>query len=149
MAGLVIGLILFIIGLDFLGSHLSSRYGAESAKPVSQPEAHTPVTHSLSQAEQRKRDDDLINSEAAGTIREQYATTVENQMLEQGYDMTVRATGARKSVLRFQWVKMSRPVIYGFINNKEVVNTLKAMGFKILIFTDGFDSTWQYEVSKL
>jgi hypothetical protein len=127
VTGLIIGFILVMYILGDRSDHESE------AKPVAQP---APVTQpSLNKAQQRRHDDELINSEAAGPVREQYAETVENQMLQQGYDMTVRAVGARRQILRFQWVRMSRPVIYGFINNKQVVNTLKAMGFKTLVFT--------------
>jgi hypothetical protein len=63
--------------------------------------------------------------------------------------MTIRADGTRKTTLRLQWVNMSRPVIYGYIQNREVVRTRKARGFKKVVFTDGFESTWRYQVDKL
>jgi hypothetical protein len=49
---------------------------------------------------------------------------------------------------RQAWLQgMSRPVIYGYIQNREVVRTLKARGFKKVVFTDGFESTWRYQLT--
>jgi hypothetical protein len=148
--GLLIGFILVLNLLD-----RSSKDGATGSEDRPVETKSAPVTPDRKPqargdiAGKQQSDEDLINSEAAASIREQYADTVERQMLAQGYDMTVRAEGTRKTTLRLQWVGMSRPVIYGYINDREVVRTLKAMGFKRVVFTDGFESTWRYEVDKL
>jgi hypothetical protein len=48
--------------------------------------------------------------------------------------------------LRLRWVLISRPIVYNFINDRDLMADLKGRGFRQLVMTDGYDSTWRQKI---
>ena len=63
-------------------------------------------------------------------------------------DISVTTMGDRHSTLYMKYVLMSRPTVYNMINDHELLATLRGFGFKTVIFSDGFDSVWQYSITE-
>jgi hypothetical protein len=83
---------------------------------------------------------------AGAAVRESYARTTENKMLQEGHDMTVRAEGPYKETLRLTYVLINRPFVYQLINDPEFMMNLRGLGFRRVIFTDGYDAVWSCDV---
>ena len=77
-----------------------------------------------------------------------YASTAEANFLKSGMDISVTTMGDRHSTLYMKYVLMSRPTVYNMINDHELLATLRGFGFKTVIFSDGFDSVWQYSITE-
>jgi RNA polymerase subunit RPABC4/transcription elongation factor Spt4 len=78
--------------------------------------------------------------------RAKFAKEYERQLLDKGMDVYVSTQGKDKSVLRVKWVLVSRPLVYKMINDGSVMGNLRNLGFKKLIMTDGYDSSWTVKV---
>ena len=80
--------------------------------------------------------------------RVRYATTAEDLFLRRGMDVVVRTSGDRHTTVTFKYVLMGRPTVYQMINDASFVSLIKGLGFKTVVFTDGFDSTWQFNITE-
>ncbi len=80
--------------------------------------------------------------------RADYAATLENRYLKNGMDFTVRANGDKKTTLTLSYVLMSRPTVYNLVNDLVFIPSLADLGFKIVVFTDGYNSTWRYNIDE-
>jgi len=78
--------------------------------------------------------------------RETYANTLEREYLKKGMDVDISLSGADKTTIRFKYVLMSRPMVYQMMTDAEVTNTLRSVGFKKIIFTDGYYQTWNQDL---
>jgi hypothetical protein len=92
------------------------------------------------EAGERKR----VAEDAAG--RKVHASELEHGYLRRGMDVRVTVKGDRNTTLRFRWVLISRPVVYNFINDRRLMANLKDRGFRQLVMTDGYDSTWRQKI---
>ncbi len=80
--------------------------------------------------------------------REVLAKILEEKMLKTGQDYSINAIGENKDTLKIKHVFINRPFVHNFTNNNEMTMKLKNAGFKKLILTDGFDSTWTIDLKK-
>lgn len=71
-----------------------------------------------------------------------YASAMEEVFVKSGMDVKVSAIGAKKDQLKLSYVLMSRPLVYKFQNEMKINEQAKAVGFKKIIYTDGYDETW-------
>jgi hypothetical protein len=78
--------------------------------------------------------------------RKSYAANLEDSYLKQGQDFHIRTEGQDATTLRIQWVLIGRPFVYNAINNPEIMGTWRLMGFKTVVFTDGYNNTWRQQV---
>jgi len=78
--------------------------------------------------------------------RRSYAATLEDAYLKKGQDFRIRAEGHDATVLRIQWVLIGRPFVYNAINDRDLMLRWQLMGFKTVIFSDGFDNTWRQPI---
>lgn len=76
-----------------------------------------------------------------------YADTAETNFLKAGMDVTVSVTGDQKQTLTLSWVLMNRPQVYNLINERSFYSTIESLGFKVVVLTDGYDSTWRYKIT--
>lgn len=74
--------------------------------------------------------------------RKEFASMTEQEYLKDGMDYYFRAQGKNNTTLYIKYVLMSRPLAYNIINDSLFIQTLRSLGFKKLILTDGYDSTW-------
>jgi len=75
-----------------------------------------------------------------------YAQTLEKEYLKQGMDIYITVSGADNTTIRLKYVLMSRPIVYQLTSDEDAMNALRQQGFKKLILTDGYDSTWTYDL---
>lgn len=75
-------------------------------------------------------------------MRKDFANKLELTHLDRGMDTTVTTEGKEHRSLRVRWILMSRPLVHKFINDSNYMATIKSMGFKKLIYTDGYNNTW-------
>lgn len=74
--------------------------------------------------------------------REAYAREFETMMLEQYQDFYVRTSGPKSTILTIRYVLMSRPLVYKLTTSDTFMNKLRFLGFKKVVFTDGYYNTW-------
>ena len=75
-----------------------------------------------------------------------YASAAEEIFVKSGMDVKVSAAGKNKDQLRLRYVLMSQPLVYKFQNEMKLDQQAKAIGFKKLIYTDGYDETWTIDL---
>jgi len=85
------------------------------------------------------------------TQRTQMAETMELGMLDQGFDIDVAARGTNKTELRMTWVLMSRVIVHQITQNGSMaqgafLRNLQDIGFKKVVFSDGYDTRWSYDL---
>jgi len=103
----------------------------------------------LHAAEQKKG---LAEAKKMGEgLRVEYAKRVERHFLEKGMSVDVTAEGPGKDVLRIKWALASKAAAYQ-MGQGELIGEAQAMGFRKVIFTNGFSSgmgfTWSWDLSK-
>ncbi len=80
------------------------------------------------------------------TLREAFASSLEEAFIKTGMNAQVKAAGKGKKTLRITYALMSRPLIYRLQNEIKIDTGAKNAGFSKLIFTNGFESllgeTW-------
>jgi hypothetical protein len=79
--------------------------------------------------------------------RVDYAAAAEIRYLKDSMDVTVRASGAKKTTLTLTYVLMGRPTVFNMVNDANFVSIINGLGFKTVIFSDGFNSSWRYGIS--
>jgi hypothetical protein len=80
--------------------------------------------------------------------RDVYAKTLERAMLDKGFNTEVQAKGANKQVLEYKYALMSKALVYKLSNEGRTLESAKNARFTKLIFTDGFNSSWTYDLTK-
>lgn len=85
------------------------------------------------------------------TLRDTYASSIEEILVKNGMDIRVNAVGDGKKTLRLKYALMSRPLIYKFQNEVNLDSQAKAIGFKRVVYTNGFESdlgsTWTVKLN--
>lgn len=97
----------------------------------------------MREVEHREKEIDRLSRMGA---REIVAEQMEKKMLSEGMDFEFSVSGADKTVLRVKYVLMSRPLVYKLTNETDFLQNLKDAGFKKVIFTDGYDESWTYDL---
>jgi hypothetical protein len=71
-----------------------------------------------------------------------YASAAEETFVKNGMDVKVTASGAKKDQLRLKYVLMSQPLVYKFQNELKINDQARVLGFKKIIYSDGYDESW-------
>lgn len=71
-----------------------------------------------------------------------YTKILEQNMLEKNFDVYASVEGKKFETLKIKYILMSRPTVYQLSKDSTFINNLKEMGFKKVIFTDGYNDTW-------
>ena len=79
--------------------------------------------------------------------RTAYAHTLEDSMLKEYEDFYVRAQGPNHETLYVRYALMNRPFVYGIMNDEHSMGSIRSLGFKKIVFTNGYESTWTQRVS--
>jgi hypothetical protein len=88
--------------------------------------------------------------EAELRLRQLYASSLEQIFVKSGINADVTVTGKEKKTLRIKYALMSKAVVYKLQNEVDIPKQARAVGFKKLIYTDGFQSefgeTWTVDL---
>lgn len=98
------------------------------------------------QAEQEKVKKE--ETKALQVQRTHYADLLERNFLDKGFDFTVTVSGQDNALLKIKWVLMSRPLVYKMTKDGELLDIWKKMGFKKVIFSDGYRTSWTYDLER-
>jgi hypothetical protein len=104
------------------------------------------------QAISKKFEKEALSAEAAALgrklleQRKSYAATLEDTYLRKGQDFKIRTEGKDATTLRIQWVLIGRPFVYNAINDRELMLRWKLMGFRTVVFSDGYNNTWRQQI---
>lgn len=82
---------------------------------------------------------------AETAARKQGADSVERGLLSQGYDATVTVSGPENRTIKITYILMNRPTVYQLVE-AGFLDQLRDQGFRKVIFSDGYDSTWWYNL---
>ena len=81
--------------------------------------------------------------------RQKYPAEVEKSMLDEGYDMTVRALGTHKEVLQIEWAMMGRVFVHKFGNSDTAISVPRSLGFKKIILVNSITGEgWSYRLAE-
>jgi hypothetical protein len=81
-------------------------------------------------------------------VRETVIAKLEKDLLSKGMDFYFSFEGKNQDTLRAKYVLMSRPMVYQITNETDFLKNMELIGVKKVIFTDGFDSSWTYDLDK-
>lgn len=81
-------------------------------------------------------------------LREVFAKNMERSLLDKGITTDIQAKGNNKQILEYKYALMSKAVVYKLVNESYALETAKKAGFKKIVFTDGFNSSWTYDLTK-
>ncbi|MBU1569436.1 MAG: RING-HC finger protein [Proteobacteria bacterium] len=81
--------------------------------------------------------------------RENYASTLENNMLSSGMDVSVILSGPSKTTIKLKYVLMSRPLVHKLVVESDILKNFIDLGFTRAILTDGYDNTWNFDIKKI
>ena len=100
--------------------------------------------------EGRKAEDVLLAKYREDDVggRKQFATLMENSFLKKGMDVQVSTSGPKGTTLTIRYILMSRPIVYQVINETDFIKNRRSDGFKKAVFTDGYNKTWTYDLTK-
>lgn len=91
-----------------------------------------------------------LASQLAQQIREMYAGTMEEAFVKSGFDAKVSAGGKGKERLTIKFALMSQPLVYKFQNEMNIPSQAKNVGFKKVVYTNGFEGslgeTWTVDL---
>ena len=79
-------------------------------------------------------------------LRDEMAKTVENSMLDAGYDVDVIADGPDHTTLHFKWIFVNKVFAHDLSKNVDVFENARKVGFKRIVATDGYDETWTWSL---
>jgi len=80
--------------------------------------------------------------------RDMYAMSIENQMLKKGLNVDIKAVGSQKQTLIYKYVLMTRAIAYKIANDGNLLASAKNIGFTKVKFSDGFNESWTYDLTK-
>jgi len=98
-------------------------------------------------ADARRRQQDKSNkleAVARHVMRKNFAATYQSHLLDNGMDAYVSTHGKQDTTLKVKFILISRPLIHKLTQQGDYWLSLKNMGFKKVIFTNGFNDTWEF-----
>jgi hypothetical protein len=93
-----------------------------------------------------KRDREVLELKAKRILRDQMAKDIENTMLDQSYNVDVNAIGTDHTVLHLKWVLVSKAMAHQLSERSDFFENARAIGFKRIEITDGYDQTWRWNL---
>lgn len=97
-------------------------------------------------AEKSTREEKATEAAINRILRDQMAKTVENSMLDEGYNVDVTAEGPDHTTLRLRWIFVSKVFAHQLSQRTEVFENARKIGFKKIVATDGYDETWTWKL---
>lgn len=87
-----------------------------------------------------------VITKAEAVMREAHASALEEAFISTGMDARVSAMGSNKSTLRVKYVLMSQPLVYKLQRDGLVSVRANELGYKKVLYTDGYDNTWTVDL---
>lgn len=78
--------------------------------------------------------------------RERRASEIEATMLESGIDWSVTLRGKYKDQMRIEWILLGRVAVHQMTKDGELIAGLQKIGFKRVVFTDGYYESYTYDL---
>lgn len=75
-----------------------------------------------------------------------FASATEEIFIKSGMDIKITAAGAKKEQLRLKYVLMSQPLVYKFQNDAKLPEQARLLGFEKIVYSDGYDATWNVDL---
>lgn len=91
--------------------------------------------------EAKKREAELL------VARRQFAKDYEYSLLEEGINATVTLHGSNYTTLKLKWILVSKVVAHEMGKNTEFFQTLRGLGFKKFILSDGYYESWYWNLN--
>ena len=132
-------------------AEMSGTEAALSNIPQGTPEYRTArrlLALLVQREDEGKRAMDAYTAKEAAKDRKDYASPMERLLLEGGMDAVVTASGPGATTLTVRYVLMNRPLVYKLVNDTDFIANRKKEGFRRAVFTDGYDRTWSYDLTK-
>lgn len=95
-------------------------------------------------AEKRERESAVAAGKEA--LRRKFAASYESSLLDEGIDATVTVSGRHATTLRLKWILVNRVLAHQFSQKADLFSNLRNMGFTRLEITDGYDSSWYWNL---
>lgn len=98
----------------------------------------------------KKKQEDLDEKKIANEKKQRrlnYATILEELYLEKGMNVYVSVQGKDSNILKIKWIFVSRPFVHKVTKDQTNIETWEEMGFKKIIFTDGYREKWELKLS--
>lgn len=92
------------------------------------------------EAKKQETADKIIRKAA----RQAFAKKYEDSLLDENINATVTTYGAGNTILKLQYVLVSKVWAHKLSQNAEFFDTLKSLGFKKFIISDGFNEEWYW-----
>ena len=91
----------------------------------------------------------IITEEIMIDQRKKYAKDLEYALLDKArVDTNITAIGKNNTTLRFKCILVSRVFVNEMIKDGKLIKTWTDAGFKKVIFTDGYRTTWTLDLEK-
>jgi hypothetical protein len=79
--------------------------------------------------------------------REVFAKILERKMLDNGLNARISTKGSNKQTLVCEYILMTKVRAANLLNDGNLLLSARDVGFKKLIFTDGLQSSWTYDIT--
>ena len=91
--------------------------------------------------EAKKREAELL------AARKKFAKDYEYSLLDEGIEATVTVHGSKATTLKVRWILVSKVIVHEYNKNPEFFQSLRDLGFKKFILTDGYDFSWVWDLN--
>lgn len=85
-------------------------------------------------------------NDASMETRSAFATAIEHQLRQRGFDARVQLQGDRRDVLHIQWQGVRRSDIYNFVTSS-IMRDARQVGFTQIVFING-QQQWEYDLAR-
>jgi len=90
--------------------------------------------------EAKKREKELLEA------RKKFAKECEYDYLDKGLNVSVTTPGRNATTLKLKWIGVSKVTAHEFGKKTELFQTLRELGFKKFVITDGYGETWYWDL---
>jgi hypothetical protein len=103
----------------------------------------------LTQVHARQNNIHAETEELRAITRKDYAKELENNLLNNArMDTTITTSGKNNTTLKLKYILVSRVFVNELTKDGKLQNTWRSMGFKTIIFTNGYNETWTMNLEK-
>ncbi|MEI6125055.1 MAG: SH3 domain-containing protein [Pseudomonadota bacterium] len=78
--------------------------------------------------------------------RKLFAKQYENTLLDKGLDFYATTEGEDNTTFKLKYALMTRPLAHQMSKETDFLSTLKSLGFRTAILTDGYNETWSIDL---
>lgn len=78
--------------------------------------------------------------------RKEFARGYEYELLDQRFDATVTVSGSNATVLKVEWILVSRVTAHEIGQDQTLLQVLRELGFKKFIISNGYGDSWYWNL---